>query len=119
MSDSFSMGVFKDSFRKMFDCDAHGYLNHGYNAKLEVVTSREFKCCGCVGGLSSLPKKSSSVADTEIGEGNSCQWIVGSVDRNTTMAFYFDVANTQASSTPANKQSYLQFQTCYLHPSGR
>jgi len=119
MSDSFSMGVFKDSFRKMFDCDAFGYLNQGFNAKIEVFTSREYKCCGAVGGLSSLGKRSPAVADTEIGEGNTCQWTMGSLDKNTTTAFYFDVVNTQAATQPGNKQSYLQFQTSYLHPSGR
>jgi len=119
MSDSFSMGVFKDSFRKMFDCDEQGYLQIGSNAKIEVFTSREFKCCGAVGGLSSLGKKSPAVAETEIGEGGTCQWVSGSMDKNTTIGFYFDIHNQQAGSMPSNKQSYLQFQTCYLHPSGR
>jgi len=119
MSDSFSMGVFKDSFRKMFDCDENGYLQLGFNAKIEVFTSREFKCCGAVGGLSSLGKKSPAVAETEIGEGGTCQWVAGSLDKNTTMAFYFDITNQTAGAMPNNKQSYLQFQTSYLHPSGR
>merc|ERR1719336_1303849 len=113
MSDSFSMHVFKDSFRKVFDFDEAGYLKLGFNAKIEVFTSREFKCCGAVGGLSSLGKKGPSVAETEIGEGNTCQWVVGSMDRNTTYAFYFDVANQTANSMPQGKQGYLQFQTCY------
>mmetsp|Transcript_96431 Transcript_96431/g.201460 ORF Transcript_96431/g.201460 Transcript_96431/m.201460 type:complete len:749 (+) Transcript_96431:128-2374(+) len=119
MSDSFSMSVFKDSFRKMFDCDEGGYLNQGCNAKIEVFTSREFKCCGAVGGLSSLGKKSPAVAETEIGEGGTCQWVAGSLDKNTTVAFYFDINNNQSTTMPANKQSYLQFQTSYLHSSGR
>jgi len=119
MSDSFSMHVFKDSFRKVFDCDEAGYLQLGFNAKIEVFTSREFKCCGAVGGLSSLGKKSPCVAETEIGEGSTCQWVVGSLDKNTTIGFYFDVTNQTANSLPQGKQSYLQFQTCYLHPSGR
>merc|ERR1719277_2175753 len=67
MSDSFSMHVFKDSFRKVFECDEAGYLQQVFNAKIEVFTSREFKCCGAVGGLSSLGKRSSAVADMEIG----------------------------------------------------
>merc|ERR1712039_709140 len=33
--------------------------------------------------------------------------------------FYFDIHNQQAGSMPSNKQSYLQFQTSFLHPSGR
>lgn len=68
----------------------------------QVFTSREFKCCGAVGGLSyapetlnghhcgsdeselrqsssfdtrSLGKKGPCVAETEIGEGNTCQWV--------------------------------------------
>lgn len=119
MSDSFSMHVFKDSFRKVFEPDETGYLKLGFNAKIEVFTSREFKCCGAVGGLSSLGKKGPCVAETEIGEGNTCQWVVGSLDRNTTIGFYFDIANQQANSVPQGKQAFLQFQTCYLHPSGR
>jgi len=118
MSDSFSMSVFKDSFRKMFDCDDQGYLNLGFNGKIEVFTSREFKCCGAVGGLSSLAKRSPAVAEQEIGEGGTCQWVVGSMDKNTTMAFYFDVTNTQAN-TMSDKHAFLQFQTSYLHSSGR
>jgi len=118
MSDSFSMSVFKDSFRKMFDCDEQGYLNLGFNGKLEVFTSREVKCCGAVGGLSSLGKRSPAVAEQEIGEGGTCQWVIGSMDRNTTIAFYFDVASQQAS-TAGDKHAFMQFQTSYLHASGR
>eukprot|EP00928_Gymnodinium_smaydae_P053280 TRINITY_DN3730_c0_g3_i1.p1 TRINITY_DN3730_c0_g3~~TRINITY_DN3730_c0_g3_i1.p1 ORF type:complete len:787 (-),score=178.75 TRINITY_DN3730_c0_g3_i1:124-2391(-) len=119
MSDTFSMHVFKDSFRKVFDCDEHGYLNQGFNAKVEVFTSREAKCSGAVGGLSSMGKKSPYVSETEIGEGGTSQWVVGSLDKSTAIAFYFDVTNTQANAMPTGKQSFVQFQTRYLHPSGR
>jgi protein transport protein SEC23 len=119
MSDSFSMHVFKDSFRKVFDCDESGYLNQGFNAKVEIFTSREAKCCGAVGGVSSLGKKGPAVAETEIGEGGTCQWVLGSLDKNTAIAFYFDVTSTQASTTSQGKQCYVQFQTVYMHASGR
>jgi len=119
MSDSFSMHVFKDSFRKVFDCDEHGFLLGGFNAKVEVFTSRECKCNGAVGGLSSLGKKGHSVAEVEIGEGNTVQWIVGSLDRNTTIGFYFDVTNKEGATMAQGKQAFLQFQTCYQHASGR
>ena len=72
--------------------------------------------------LRSLGKKGPCVAETEIGEGNTCQWaalsvfahfvehsvlshaddvcrvcaelfkVAGSLDRNTTIGFYFDIA---------------------------
>jgi len=118
MTDSFSVHVFKDSFRKIFDVDESGYLQLGFRAEVEVFASREFKCCGAVGGLSSLGKKGPAVAETEIGEGGTSKWIIGALDRNTTIAFYFDIAN-QTAAMPQGKQSFLQFQTSYLHPSGR
>jgi len=117
MSDSFSVHVFKDSFRKVFDVDEQGYLQLGFRAEVEVFTSREYKCSGAVGGLSSLNKKGPAVAENEIGEGGTCKWIVGSLDKNTTLSFFFDV--TSQNALPQGKQSFLQFHTAYLHPSGR
>jgi len=118
MSDSFSMHVFKDSFRKIFDCDLNGYLQMGFNARIDCITSREFKVCGAVGGCSSMHKKGPCVSETEIGEGGTSQWQVGSLDPSTTLAFYFEIANQQ-NAMPQGKQGYLQFQTYYQHPSGR
>merc|ERR1719238_2679336 len=119
MSDSFSMHVFKDSFKKLFDCDEHGYLQMAFNARCEVITSREYKCCGAVGGLSSLNKKGPCVAETEIGEGGTCQWTIGALDRNTSIAFYFDICNASGGNVPSGKIAHLQFQTYFQHPSGR
>lgn len=119
MSDSFSMHVFKDSFRKVFEQDSAGYLQQGYSAKVRIFTSREFKCQGVLGSVSSLGKQGPCVANTEIGEGGTCQWVAGSLDKNTTIAFYFDLSNQDANSMPSEKQSFLQFQTLYHHSSGR
>jgi len=119
MSDSFSMNVFKDSFLKMFECDQYGYLKQGFNAKLEMFASRDIQCCGAIGSLASLRKRSPLVSDTELAEGGTCLWAMGSLDRNSSVAFYFDVAIAQASSVLAGKQSCLQFQTNYLHASGQ
>jgi protein transport protein SEC23 len=116
MGDSFSVNVFKDSFRKVFDVDESGYLQMGFKCETEVFTSREFKCSGCVGGISSLGKKGHAVAEQEIGVGGTCKWTSGSLDKNATLAFYFDVVQQQATH---GKQAFLQFQTSYMHPSGR
>jgi len=119
MSDSFSMNVFKDSFRKVFDCDQNGYLNQGFNAKIEIFTSHDCKCSGAIGSLASLGKKGPPVADTEIGEGGTSQWVVGSIDKTTAIAFYFEIPNTQAPPSSEGKQSCIQFKTSYMHASGR
>ncbi|KAF4727389.1 Protein transport protein Sec23A [Perkinsus olseni] len=119
LSDSFSMHVFKASFQKMFELDQDGYLQMGFNSKMDVLTSREFKCCGCIGACTSAAKKTSSVAETEIGESGTTEWTMGGLDRDTTYAFYFEPTATQAASGGGPRQSYLQFQTLYNHPSGR
>jgi len=119
MSDSFSMSVFKDSFRKMFDCDEYGYLKQGFCAKTEVVTSRDVKVTGTVAAAASLNKKSPAVADTDTGNGATCQWSMGSLDKHTSCCFFLEVQGTNAQNFPDNKQSFVQFQTQYLHASGR
>eukprot|EP00397_Hematodinium_sp_SG-2012_P003443 GEMP01003451.1.p1 GENE.GEMP01003451.1~~GEMP01003451.1.p1 ORF type:complete len:611 (+),score=96.99 GEMP01003451.1:487-2319(+) len=119
MSDSFSMHVFKDSFKFITKWDEAGYLQMGFNARIDCITSKEFKVCGAIGECSSLNKKNNSVSDTEIGESGTHQWLLGSIDKNSTLAFYFEVQNQQSQQFQVGKQSFLQFQTYYHHPSGR
>lgn len=76
------------------------------------------KINGAVGGLTSFGRKGPAVSETEIGEGGTTQWQVGSLDKNTTIAFFFDV-DQQSGVTRQGKRAYVQFQTTYLHPSGR
>jgi hypothetical protein len=70
-----------------------------------------------------MGKKSPSVADnTEIGESKTCQWFMGAVDKGTTLGFYFEPSDAApAPVSPeqsAIRQSFVQFQTVYHHPSG-
>lgn len=118
MADSFSTNVFKDSFKKMFQCDDNGYLQLGFNAKIELITSTPVKLNGAVGSLTSLRRKGSAVSETEIGEGGTCQWQIGSLDKNTTIGFFFDI-DMPSGVTLQGKRAHVQFQTAYLHPSGR
>eukprot|EP00820_Chromera_velia_P028309 Cvel_36485.t1-p1 / transcript=Cvel_36485.t1 / gene=Cvel_36485 / organism=Chromera_velia_CCMP2878 / gene_product=Protein transport protein Sec23A, putative / transcript_product=Protein transport protein Sec23A, putative / location=Cvel_scaffold7323:237-1804(+) / protein_length=114 / sequence_SO=supercontig / SO=protein_coding / is_pseudo=false len=74
MADSFSIHVFKDSFKKMFEADSGGYVRMGFNAKCEVLCSKEFKVCGAVGGCASTGKKGAQVSETVVGEGGTCEW---------------------------------------------
>jgi len=120
MGDSFCMSVFKESFRKVFDCDEAGYLQLGFNSRLQVFTSSECRCTGAIGGLSSCQKSRPCVSETTIvGEGGTCEWTVGSLDKKTTLAFYFEIVGQTPNSVPTSKPGHLQFQTCYMHASGR
>ncbi|AFZ79676.1 Sec23/Sec24 domain containing protein [Theileria equi strain WA] len=139
MSDSFSMSIFKDSLKSIFTVDKDGFMTQGYNAKISVFTSKELKISGCVGGCYSAKKKGSSVSDVVIGEGGTYEWTVGSLDKRSTLAFFFTLENQNASminsalttigvskgnnangaaNNLAGLQGFVQFQTVYYHSNG-
>ncbi|CAD7945321.1 unnamed protein product [Amoebophrya sp. A25] len=116
LADGFSTNVFRDSLLKLFSrVDSAGNLDMGFNGKLTAVCSREFKVAGAVGPVCSLRKGGGSVTDAEIGEGGTTVWAVTSLDRSTSIAFYFEVNDDK----PATQAAFLQFQTLYHHPSGK
>jgi protein transport protein SEC23 len=121
MSDSFSMHVFKNSFKRLFELDPAGYLNMGFHAKIDCLTSPDLKICGAIGNCSSVNKKSAAVSDTVIGEGGTSQWTMGAIDSRSTIAFYFEpsTSTAQPNNPNAARQGYIQFQTLYNHPSGK
>lgn len=61
--------------------------------KIQVFTSKEFKIQGCIGLVSSLEKKTANVSENIIGIGGTSAWNIGGIDKNTTLAFYFDIVN--------------------------
>ena len=118
MTDSFQNPVYKESFNKFFAVDDEGHLKMGFLGKINIFTSKEFKVCGCIGGCSSNNVKSNYVSDTVIGVGNTSEWNIGGVDKNTSLAFYFDIVNKAASTANAHPPVFLQFQTKYQHSDG-
>ena len=118
VSDSFINQIFKKSFVKIFEKgETSGTMELGYKSQIQVFTSKMVKICGAIGHCSSMQKKTASVADVTIGIGGTSQWRIGSIDKNTTLAFYFDVIN----QSPIGEHSpvFFQFQTKYLHSSGQ
>jgi protein transport protein SEC23 len=93
LSDSFQTTVFKQSFQRVFAKDSQDELLMGFNATLDVQTTREFKVCGLIGPAISIGKKSQSVAETEIGIGGTCAWKFCGVTPKTTAGIYFEVVN--------------------------
>jgi len=65
----------------------------GFNATLEVKTSRELKINGAIGPCVSLGVKSSSVSETEMGLGGTCQWKLCTLNPNTTTGILFEIVN--------------------------
>lgn len=125
-ADSFGQSVFKESFRRVFGrfdssappCDA-GHLTMGFAASLEVLTSKEFKVSGAIGPCSPLKSTSTCIGETEVGVGGTNMWAMGGVDPGTSLAIFFEVANSNAAAIPAGRRHHLQFITRYQHSSGR
>lgn len=119
MGDSFNSSLFKQTFQRVFAVDQKGDLKMAFNATLEIKCSRELKIEGGVGSCVSLNVKNPCVSDTEIGMGNTVQWKLCTMSPNTTMAFFFEVANQHAAPIPQGGRGCIQFITQYQHPSGQ
>jgi protein transport protein SEC23 len=120
MSESFEHPMFTKSFEKFFATDHTGQLRHGFQASIEIVTSREFKIAGVIGPVASLNKESSCVSsEMEVGIGGTCAWRICSIDPETTIAAYFEITNPHNNQIRNDQYRYVQFVTRYLHASGQ
>jgi len=116
--DSFTSNQFKGSFHKLFSTGKDGHLRMAFNAAMEVRTTPDWKVAGCIGPCVSRNKKSTSVSESELGIGGTCQWGMSAMDYNTTFALYFDTVGQQGQPLPRGGYRYMQVITRYQHPSG-
>jgi protein transport protein SEC23 len=96
MTDSFGNPVFKESFKKFFEVDqTTGELKMGFLAQIKHLCSKEVKINGAIGQVTSLKQKLAPyVSDSEIGSGGTVSWSIGGIDKNKSIAFYYDIVNT-------------------------
>ncbi|KAI9193175.1 uncharacterized protein BJ171DRAFT_604748 [Polychytrium aggregatum] len=116
LSDSFCTEIFKQSFLRLFQKDAEGHLQMGFNATLDVQTTKELKVSGLIGPAVSGQKKSGCVGETEIGIAGTSSWKLCSITPSTSLALYFEVANQQQAFVPGT-YGIIQFITLYQHSS--
>ncbi|KAI8891323.1 protein transporter SEC23 [Backusella circina FSU 941] len=119
LADSFNTAIFKQSFQGIFTKDSQGHLQMGFNATMDVQTTRELKVCGLIGHAVSANKKSTYVGETEIGIGNTSAWKMCSLNHETTNAVYFEVVNQPSAPFQAGSRGLIQFVTHYQHSSGQ
>lgn len=81
----------------------------GFLASTKVLCSKDVKVQGCIGQCAPVPNKEGAqfVSSNEIGVGGTNQWYLGGVDRNKSLAIYFDVVSSEARATCS--RVYLQF----------
>lgn len=119
LTDAFSTSIFKQSFQRIFNKDANGFLSMGFNATMDVLTTKDLKINGLIGHAISLNKKSSSVADTDIGIGGTCSWKMCSITPSHTYGIYFEVANQgNSNNQQPHQKALIQYLTHYQHSSG-
>ncbi|KAI8806266.1 hypothetical protein BJ742DRAFT_855267 [Cladochytrium replicatum] len=117
ISDAFSMAIFKQSYMRIFSKDEQGFLNMGFNATLDVQTTKELRVCGLIGPAVSANKKGPQVGETEIGISGTSAWKLCGLTPKTTLGVYFEVAAQQQVVTPQSR-GLIQFVTHYQHSSG-
>lgn len=120
LSDAFTTSIFKQSFQRMFNKDSNGFLQMGFNASMDVLTTKELKVNGLIGHAVSQNKKAAHVSDTEIGVGQTYSWKMCSITPADTYATYFEISN-QGNSPQAQQNSQkalIQYLTQYQHSSG-
>ncbi|TIA94136.1 hypothetical protein E3P81_00346 [Wallemia ichthyophaga] len=119
LSDSFATLIFKQSFQRLFEKDEFGNLKMGFNATMDVQTSKELKVSGAIGHLTSAQKKSACVGETEIGVGQTSAWKIGSINPRTTLGVYFEVVSPPGQPVQQNQRGLIQFITHYQSSSGQ
>ncbi|KAI9478958.1 GTPase-activating protein S23 [Coemansia sp. RSA 989] len=118
LTDSFVTAIFKQSFQRVLEKDEGGDLQMGFNASLEVQTTKELKVCGLIGPGISAGKKTAMVSDTEIGIGGTTAWKLAAINSRTTVGVYFEVANQQSQALQPGSRGLVQFCTTYQHARG-
>ena len=120
LTDSFTSSMFKQSFVRIFEKDGDDNLLMGFNAVLEVLTTKELKVTGLIGHAVSLNKKSISVGESECGIGNTCSWKMCGIDPKSSYGIYFEIAGQgPANVQQAPQKGMMQFLTYYQHSSGQ
>lgn len=121
LTDSFTSSMYKQSFARVFNKDADDNLLMGFNASLEVLTTKELKVTGLIGHAISMNKKSASVGETECGIGNTCSWKMCGIDPEASYGIYFEIASQGGPTqmNPGPQKGMMQFLTYYQHSAGQ
>jgi protein transport protein SEC23 len=119
LTDSFATSIFKQSFLRMFAKDEGGHLQMGFNATLDVQTTKELRVSGLIAHAISAGKKSACVGETEIGIGQTSAWKLNALTPRTAAAVYFEVVTAAGTPLAPGSRGLIQFVTHYQHASGQ
>lgn len=112
-AESWLQEPFRISLHQFFSCRPDGALRMGLNATIDVITSPTWKVQGVIGQCVGTGKRSSSVAEYEMGLGGTCQWTTCMLDETTTFAIYYDTAASAIAEANKDSRRYTQIVTRY------
>eukprot|EP00761_Pharyngomonas_kirbyi_P013376 gb/GECH01013405.1/.p1 GENE.gb/GECH01013405.1/~~gb/GECH01013405.1/.p1 ORF type:complete len:765 (+),score=151.61 gb/GECH01013405.1/:1-2295(+) len=123
ITESFDNPIFQNTFQRVLErspteasADAE-CLQMGLNGTMTMQTTPDIKVCGILGPAVSTHKKGKCVAETEIGESNTCEWRVPGLDRRSTLGVYLEITGTRAPSP--GEYHVVQFMTRYFDTAGK
>jgi len=122
--DNFDSEVFRESYRRRFKPPVNpndtSSLDLAINGTLSVVCSRYLKIAGVIGPCAGLPNNTAHVSDeNKIGVSGTSKFKILSLDRTTTLAIYFDVANQHQNQISEQEQGIIQCATLYSKLNGK
>lgn len=139
LTETFSHQIFKESFQRMFasSCDDSStselpveLATHG---RLKVLTSRDITISGAIGccereskhasgSSTNTPTSNSGISEVEVGIGGTNTWKLCGLDKDTTIAIFFDFLaknREEAQQMYSNSaQFFIQFQSEYTTSRG-
>ncbi|CAD2213268.1 protein transport protein SEC23 [Angomonas deanei] len=111
-AESWHQQPFRNSLYYFFKQRENGSLMAGFNATFDVITCPTWKVQGVIGECVGTGKKSTSVAESEVGLGGTCQWTSCMIDETTSFAIYYDTV-TGPQGCENNQVRYTQIITRY------
>lgn len=121
LTDSFTSAMFRQSFSRVFTKDEYDMLLMGFNASLEVLTTKELKVTGLIGHAISMNKKTPNVGETECGIGNTSSWKMCGISPESSYGIFFEIAAQGSTAAAPGQQArgMMQFLTYYQNSSGQ
>ncbi|CAN6582018.1 unnamed protein product [Malus baccata var. baccata] len=117
LGESFASNQFRKCLSHIFTRDEGGYLKMYFDATIEIVTTKDIKICGALGPCVSLREVNDLVSSSEIGEGGTYMWKLGTITNKTCIAFLFQVSDEQ--KVQPGSAFLIQFITRYRHGNMR
>lgn len=107
MQESFDSEMFRLSLFKQYKATPAGLFRFAMCGRVRLFVSGGLRAQGAIGNCQSLQDKSALAGENAVGEGDTSEWYLGSIDQNTTLTILLQHGKEIAE---ANKEKNAVFQ---------